>query len=254
MVEGQIPYGEYETGNTPHQWDTPKLRDAHKTLVTYAYEKRDIEGGFAGRTLLVNLSSKEIKEKPVTDDMKKKFTGGRGFGLKLLWDGIGPETRWDSEENILTVTNGLLCGTTQYPGMGKSICLTVSPSTDIVCDSNVGGFFGPYLKFAGFDALEIQGKAEEDVFIVIDGVEGTISIETAPDEETDTHLLAEQLIHMYAKGDDEHARQLVSTMSSGRAAEHSYWGILKSSFWDIRRKVSRVKQAGRGGLGTVLRD
>ena len=121
--------------------------------------------------------------------MKKKFTGGRGFGLKLLWDSIKPTTRWNSEENELIITTGPLCGTTQYPGSGKSLCLTISPSSNIICDSNVGGFFGPYLKFSGFDALEIQGKAREDVILVIDGEKGKVSIETAPLEETNSHLL-----------------------------------------------------------------
>jgi aldehyde:ferredoxin oxidoreductase len=254
MVEGQIAVEEYETGNTKHEWDLEGMRTAHECLATYEYKAKPIDKGYAGRTLYVNLGTREIKEKPVTGDMKRKFTGGRGFGLKLLWDEIKPTIRWDSEENVLVVTNGPLCGTTQYPGMGKSICLTVSPSTDIICDSNVGGFFGPYLKFTGFDALEIQGKANEDVIIIIDGQECEVRIETAPLEETNTHVLSEQLTHMYAKSDDEGARQLVSTLSAGKAAEHSYWGILNSSFWDIRRKVARVKQAGRGGLGTVLRD
>ncbi|MCK4718655.1 MAG: aldehyde:ferredoxin oxidoreductase [Thermoplasmata archaeon] len=254
MVEGQIPVEEYETGNTKHQWDTAKLRSAHKVLASHAYEKRSVEKGFAGRTLYINLSTLEIKEKEVTRDMKKKFTGGRGFGLKLLWDSIRPDTRWDSDENILCLTNGVMCGTTQYPGMGKSLCLTISPSTNIICDSNVGGFFGPYLKFAGFDAVEIQGKATEDVFIVIDGAEGKVTIETAPLEETNSHLLAEQITYAYAKEDTEAGKQLVSAMSAGKGAEHSYWGCLNSSFYDLRRKVARLKQAGRGGLGTVLRD
>ena len=254
MVEGQIPIQNYETGNTKHTWDLEKLKSAHKKLASYSYKKGIVEKGYANRTLYVNLSTGEIKEKKVTEDMKKKFTGGRGFGLKLLWDSIKPTTRWDSEENELIITTGPLCGITQYPGAGKSLCLTVSPSTDIICDSNVGGFFGPYLKFAGFDALEIQGKAKKDVIISIDGETGQVSIETAPLEETNSHVLAEQLTHMYASEDTERARQKVSIVSAGTGAEHSYWGCMNFSFYDIRRKVPRLKQAGRGGLGTVLRD
>jgi len=254
MVEGQIPAEEYETGNTKHSWDIKKLKSKHKIISKYNYKKGEVQQGYANRTLYVNLSTGEIKEKKVTDDMKKKFTGGRGFGLKLLWDSIKPTTRWNSEENELIVTTGPLCGTTQYAGSGKSLCLTVSPSTDIVCDSNVGGFFGPYLKFAGFDAIEIQGKAKEDVVIVIDGEKGKITIETAPLEETNSHLVNEQLTHMYASEDTDKSRQKVSVVSAGKGAEHSYWGCLNFSFYDIRRKVCRMKQAGRGGLGTVLRD
>jgi len=216
--------------------------------------KKEIKKGYANRTLYINLTTNAIKEKPVTDQMKKQFTGGRGFGLKLLWDAIEPTTRWNSDENELLVTNGPLCGITQYPGSGKSLCLTISPATDIICDSNVGGFFGPYLKFAGFDALEIQGKAQEDIIIVIDGEQGTVTIETAPLEEINSHLLNEQLTHMYASENTDGARQKVSVISAGKGAEHSWWGCLNFSFYDIRRKVPRMKQAGRGGLGTVFRD
>ena len=254
MVEGQIAIEQYKTGNTEHTWDLKKIRSAHKVLATFTYKKGQVTKGYADRTLYVNLDSGKITEKPVTDEMKKLFTGGRGFGLKLIWDSCKPSTRWDSSENELLITTGPLCGTTQYAGSGKSLCLSVSPATNILCDCNVGGFFGPYLKFAGFDALEIQGKAQEDVIVVIDGEKGTVSIETAPLEETDTHLLAEQLTWMYASENTDKSRQKVSVVSSGHAAEHSYWGCLNFSFYDIRRKVPRIKQAGRGGLGTVLRD
>jgi aldehyde:ferredoxin oxidoreductase len=253
-VEGQISVEIYETGNTKHSWDTKKLRSAHKIIAKHDYKKGEVLKGYTNRTLYINLTSNEIKEKKVTMDMKKKFTGGRGFGLKLLWDSIKSSTRWNSEENELIITTGPLCGTTQYPGSGKSLCLTISPSTGIICDSNVGGFFGSYLKFSGFDALEIQGKAKEDVVLVIDGEKGTVTVETAPLEETNSHLLSEQLTHMYATEDNDKSRQKVSVISTGVGAEHSFWGCLNFSFYDIRRKVPRMKQAGRGGLGTVLRD
>lgn len=254
MVEGQIAVEEYRTGNTKHKWDLDKIKKAHRIVYEYNYKKGKVERGFANRTLYINLSTGEIKEKKVTEEMKKLFTGGRGFGLKLMWDSIKPTTRWNSDENEIVITTGPLCGITQYPGTGKSICLSVSPATDIICDCNVGGFFGPYLKFAGFDAIEIQGKAKYDVVIVIDGEKGKITVETAPLEETNSHLLSEQLTYMYASGDTDRAREKVSVVSAGKGAENSYWGCLNFSFYDIRRKVCRMKQAGRGGLGTVFRD
>jgi aldehyde:ferredoxin oxidoreductase len=254
MTEGQIPIEEYETGNTKHKWDLKRIKLAHHKVAEYSYKKGKIQKGFANRTLYINLTTGEIKEKKVTDEMKKLFTGGRGFGLKLLWDSIKPTTRWNSDENELVVTTGPLCGATQYPGSGKSLCLTISPSTDIICDSNVGGFFGPYLKFAGFDAVEIQGKAKRDVVIVIDGEKGKVTVETAPLEEINSHLLNEQLTYIYASEDSDKSRQKISVVSAGKGSENSYWGCLNFSFYDIRRKVCRMKQAGRGGLGTVLRD
>jgi len=254
MVKGQVPILEYKTGNTQHKWDFKRLKSGHKILAKYKYKKRMLKRGYADRTLYINLSTNVIKEKSVTNDMKKKFTGGRGFGLKLLWDSIKPTTRWDSDENELIITTGPLCGITQYPGSGKSLCLTISPSTDIICDSNVGGFFGPYLKFAGFDAVEIQGKAKKEIIVVINGEKGEVTIETAPYEETNTHLINMQLTRIYASEDSDKSRQKISVISTGTGAEHSYWGCLNFSFYDIRRKETRVKQAGRGGLGTVFRD
>lgn len=254
MEQGQIPIQDYQSGNTKHSWDIESLKKAHKTLANYKYTKNKVFRGYANKILSINLSDNSIKEKPVTDEMKKLFTGGRGFGLKVLWDSIKPTTRWDSEENALLITTGPLCGTTQYAGSGKSLCLTISPSTDIICDSNVGGFVGPFLKFSGFDVLQVQGKAKKDVIIVIDGEKNTISIESAPKEEVNSHLLNEQLTHMYASEDTDSSRQKVAVVSAGKGAENSYWGCLNFSFYDIRRKVPRMKQAGRGGLGTVLRD
>ncbi len=178
MTEGQIPVADYETGNTKYVWDVEEIKKQHKVLHEYTYEKKEVYRGYANRTLHVNLTTNMIQEKPVSEEMKKLFTGGRGFGLKLLWDTLKPTTRYDSDENAIVITTGPLCGITQYPGSGKSICLTVSPSTNIICDSNVGGFFGPYLKFAGFDALEVQGKAKKDVLIVIDGETGRVKFDS----------------------------------------------------------------------------
>ena len=67
-------------------------------------------------------------------------------------------------------------------------------------------------------------------------------------------MAADQLTHLYALDDSESAKQRVAPVSAGRGAEHSYWGCLNLSFYDPRRKVARLKQHGRGGLGTVLRD
>ena len=73
MVEGQIPIEDYETGNTKHTWDTKKIMAAHKIIAEYKFKKGEIKRGYANRTLYINLSTGTIKEKPVTEEMKKKF-------------------------------------------------------------------------------------------------------------------------------------------------------------------------------------
>jgi len=132
------------------------------------------------------------------------------------------------------------------------LVVSISPLTDVVTDCNVGGYFGPFLKFAGFDALEIQGKAENDVILIIDETTNSVRIEEAPGEEIDSHVLAEQLTEMYA--DDESDKRNISVVSSGIAAEHTLIGMLNFSFYDNKRKTVRLKQAGRGGIGTVFRE
>lgn len=228
------------------------LKSAHKLLCEYKYELKKIEKGYTNRTLYVNLSDKEVKEKPVTQMMKDKFTGGKGFGLWYLWNAVSEKTKWNDPENEIVIATGPLGGITQYPGSGKSLVVSLSPLTDMPVDSNVGGYFGPLLKFSGFDALELQGKADKDVIIFIDGNTGVVRIEEAPLEAIDSHVLGEQLTEMYAENEAD--KRNISVVSAGTAAEHTLLGLLNFTFYDVRRKATRLKQAGRGGIGTVFRD
>jgi aldehyde:ferredoxin oxidoreductase len=224
--------------------------DHSRQLARFEYPLRPVEKGYNNRTLYVNLTEKVIQSKPVSHEMKRTFIGGRGFDLWLLWNGIGEKTAWNDPENELCIACGPLGGTTLYPGSGKSIVVTISPTTGSVMDSNVGGYFGPYLKFAGWDALEIQGKAENDVIIVVDGDEGVVRIEEAVDLPADTHQLGAILGERYANGN----LRSISTISSGSGAEHTLLGVLNFSWYDKPRTTYRYKQAGRGGTGTVFRD
>ncbi|OFX21338.1 MAG: aldehyde:ferredoxin oxidoreductase [Bacteroidetes bacterium GWA2_31_9b] len=229
-----------------------KMKAAHKLLKEWKYEMREIDKGYNNRTLYVNVGTKEIKEKPVSKLMKDKFVGGKGFGLKLLWDGTKPTTKWDDPENEIIIAGGPICGITQYSGTGKAIVVSISPQTDSIMDSNVGGHFGPFSKFAGFDAVEIQGKSEKEIIVFIDGVNGKVEIFEAPEEPIDSHMLGEVLHEMFSN--DEKDRKNVSVVSAGTAADHTLIGMLNFTFWDPKRKLVRLKQAGRGGIGTVFRN
>ena len=226
-------------------------------LAEKKYEIQDVQKGYANRTLYINLSINEITIRSVSDEMKEKFIGGKGFDLKLMWDSIPKDriVKWDDPENEICISSGPLGGSIFYPGSGKSIVTSISPLTGIIMDSNVGGYFGPYLKFSGFDALEIQGKAKNDVIIYIDGIEGLVQIKEVEDSEglsEYSHELTQQLTEKYAKDDAEKPR--VSVVSSGPAAKHSNWGMLNFSWFIPGRKWASYKQAGRGGIGTVFAD
>lgn len=180
-------------------------------LKEFAYTLRPVERGYANRTLYINLNDNTILEKPVTQQMKDLFTGGRGFALKLLWDAVTPETKWDDPQNELVIANGPICGITAYPGSGKSTVVTLSPLTENVIDSNVGGYFAPFLKFSGFDALEIQGKAAKDVIIFIDGDTGRVTIEADSLEAVDSHQIGNVLTERF--GGDEKGKRAISVLS-----------------------------------------
>jgi aldehyde:ferredoxin oxidoreductase len=232
--------------------DVLELKKSHKLLAEFDYSITPLDKGYTDKILYVNLSDNIIREKDVEPVMKEKFIGGKGYGLKLLWDATSPDTKWNDPENEIIISGGPICGVTQYSGAGKSLVVSLSPQTDSVMDSNVGGFFGPFLKFAGYDAFELQGKAENDVIIFIDGIKGRVEIIEAPKEALDSHVLAEQLTEMFAENEKE--KKNIGIVSTGAAADHSLIGMLNFTFYDVKRKKIRLKQAGRGGIGTVFRD
>jgi len=232
--------------------DTAAIAKTQKVIREWEYTWTPLDKGYTDKILYVNVGTGEIKEKAVSPLMKEKFVGGRGYGLKLLWDGTKPDTKWDDPDNEINIASGPIGGITQYSGTGKSICVSISPQTDIPIDSNVGGFFGPFLKFSGFDAIELQGKSENDVIVFIDGVNHKVTISEIDVDSVDSHLLAEYLTEIYA--DDEKGKKNIAVVSSGTAADYSLIGMLNFSFYDNKRKKVRLKQAGRGGIGTVFRN
>ena len=120
-------------------------------LQQVTYKPAKVIGGYTDRILEIDLSLSRIDIRDLPTDFKDKYIGGRGYALKLLWDGTGKETRYDSLENILVMASGPLGNEPGFPGTGKFIVGTISPLSDTFVDSNVGGHFGPLLKLAGFD-------------------------------------------------------------------------------------------------------
>jgi len=229
-----------------------ELKKTRKVLREYDYNVTPLDKGYTDKILYINVSDNNIVEKDVPPMMKEKFVGGKGYGLKLLWDATEPRTPWDHPDNEIIISPGPIAGITQYSGTGKSLAVCLSPQTDSVMDSNVGGFFGPFLKFSGFDAIELQGKADNDIIIFIDGTQGKIIIYEDTEINVDSHVIAEELTKMFA--DDDKGMINVSVVSAGSAADNSLIGMLNFSFYDRKRKQVRFKQAGRGGTGTVLRN
>jgi len=233
-------------------YSTRELLEAQNVVATFKYEPKPAVKGYTGEALRVDLSNYSFKIIPISEETKMKFTGGKGFDLWLLWNEVNGDTKWDSPENGICIACGPLGGTPSFPGTGKSIVTTISPTTGSVIDSNVGGHYGPLLKFSGFDALIVVGKQENrDHVISIDGDLGIVQIVRNERLDTNSHIVANQLADLYCR--DEEDKRNISTVSAGVGADHCWIGCLNFSWWDWRREHMRLKQAGRGGSGTVFR-
>ncbi len=217
-------------------------------IKTLEYKRPEIDRGYANQTLYVNVSEVNMTIKPVPEDMKQTFVGGKGFDLWLLWQAVNAETSWQDPENTICIASGPMGGTPSYPGSGKSIVTAISPLTGSVIDSNVGGYFGPYLKFSGFDAMEIQGNADKEIVIYIDGLEEKITIFEVAGLPEDSYAIS-SLLTSHFGGEKPRG---ISVVSTGPGAKHTLMGCLNFSWYDPKRKRARYKQAGRGGLGTVF--
>ena len=220
------------------------------TIKKMTYARPVITKGYANQTLQIDLSNTDIAIKPVSEEMKTLFVGGKGFDLWLLWNAVSGDTRWNDPENAICIASGPMGGTPGYPGSGKSIVTSLSPLTGSVVDSNVGGYFGPYLKFSGFDALEITGKIGDGTVILIDGIDEKIEILEMPDLTDDSYEMSATLTDYFGRGKNSH----ISVVSTGSGAKNTLFGCLNFTWYDGKRKMTRYKQAGRGGIGTVFAD
>ena len=218
------------------------------------YAPAAVAGGYTDRILRVDLSTNEISIQELEPDFKEKYIGGRGYAIKLIWDGTTRDTRYDSPENILVMAGGPLGNEPAFPGTGKFIVGTISPLTDTFIDSNVGGHFAPLLKLAGFDALAVTGIAPAGVLLLVDGDAGTLTIARAPDcdgkASQGSLSYGERLLRDVNAGELDSS---VAAVTTGEGARHSRFGIVNSLFYDKRRQRLRAKQAGRGGTGSVMR-
>ncbi len=122
--------------------------------------------GYGGKVLRVNLTSGTFSVEPLEQELARLYMGGRGFNMRRLYDEIPARLDGLSPENKMFFSVGPLVGT-MFPGAARFNVSAKSPQTGILGDSNAGGFFGPELKFAGFDQVIIEGKAPEPVYLYI---------------------------------------------------------------------------------------
>ena len=143
-----------------------------RSMVSYPGDREDEMmgkklGGYAGKVLDVDLGKEIIREYPLDPVFATKYMGGKGLGAKILFDQLPPRCPPLSPENILVFATGPLTGTFA-PTSGRFEVCTKSPATGLWLDANCGGFFGPELKYAGYDMIIVRGRAAGPVMLVID--------------------------------------------------------------------------------------
>lgn len=114
----------------------------------------------------VNLSTGEIEKRPIPLEMRRLYLGGRGLDMYLLLNHTEPGIDPLGPDNILLVSAGILGGTLASASARTHIA-GKSPLTGFVGSANMGGFFAPELRWAGFDHLVIKGRAEKPVYLWI---------------------------------------------------------------------------------------
>lgn len=123
--------------------------------------------GASNRILEIDLKSEQVKELQVPDNDRRLYLGGKGLGLKLLFERLQPGIDPLGEDNYLAFMMGVLMGT-GAPCSGRFAALTKSPLTGIMLTSSCGGPFGMAYKTAGYDGLLISGKSAKPIYLEID--------------------------------------------------------------------------------------
>jgi aldehyde:ferredoxin oxidoreductase len=193
--------------------------------------------GYAGKIAWIDLTEGKVTIEELKEEVARKYLGGKGLGAHLLYRNLAPGTDPYDPDNLLIFLAGPLTGT-MFPCVGRAGVVTKSPMTGTFLDSYAGGLFGPTIKFAGYDALVIKGKASKPVYLMVD--DGTITIQDAGTLWGLSTTEAEKKLRDEFRGQK---KGKLSIATIGPAAEKSvrFSGI-----------VSDRRMFGRGGAGAVM--
>jgi aldehyde:ferredoxin oxidoreductase len=124
--------------------------------------------GYAGQILKADLSTGAITRLS-TADYVDRFIGGRGLAAKLFWDMVPPRTKAFDPENCLICAAGPVAGFIGFAASRWEVCgKSIRGDGEAFSYGNLGGKWGVALKYAGFDALVVQGRAERPVYLFIE--------------------------------------------------------------------------------------
>ena len=122
--------------------------------------------GTLNRVLEIDLSLKTFSKIPIYHQLRQMYLGGKGLGLKLLYDRLKPGIDPLGEDNLIIIMTGVLAGTSA-PCSGRFHAVFKSPLTNIIGSSSCGGSFGRQLKSNGWDGIILRGRSDKPVTLRI---------------------------------------------------------------------------------------
>lgn len=193
-----------------------------------------MSGAYYEKIARINLTTGEIKIEKLDIALAKKFIGGRGLGTKILYDeGVATVDPLSSENKLIYIT-GPMTGVAA-PSTGRYMVVTKSPLTGMIASSNSGGIWGAKLKYAGWDAIIVEGEASAWTYISIE------------DDKIELHDATEYL-GMMSEAIDDKLKEKHGTGSSvlniGPAGEKK---VLMAAIMNDKDRA-----AGRSGVGAVM--
>ncbi|MDI7259094.1 MAG: aldehyde ferredoxin oxidoreductase C-terminal domain-containing protein [Thermodesulfobacteriota bacterium] len=122
--------------------------------------------GYMGKILRVNLTNGSIQDEALSPEMAESYLGGSGFGVEYLYREVPPGVTWDDPENRIIMASGPMGGT-HLAGSGTFSLVTKGPMTNLGVSTQANGFWGAFLKFAGYDGVVIHGQSPRWVYLHI---------------------------------------------------------------------------------------
>jgi aldehyde:ferredoxin oxidoreductase len=189
-----------------------------------------------GYNLEIDLTRGNIERVATNPEDSQLYLGGLGTNAKIMWDRVPPEIEAFSPDNLLIFATGLLCGT-PATGCNRTIVTTISPMTQLLAFSMMGGFWAPELKYAGYDKVILRGKSPKLVYLWI----------------KDDKVEIRDASHLKGKGAVETATLICEELKEPKAqvAAIGTAGENRVYFASIEQGRS---SASRGGIGAVMGD
>ena len=189
--------------------------------------------GYTGRILKVDLTTGKTHARTFDEKYARKYLGGQGFAVEIVYHGVPKGANALGPENILAMAPGTFNGFPISTG-GKTAFAAKSPATGTLAESIMGGSIGMELRHAGYDALEIVGKADSPSYIFIE--DDSVEVNDAADLwGKDTRVVPETLKKLHG------------------------WDVKVACIGVAGEKLSKIacidcddRQAGRAGLGAVM--